>query len=290
MNPTGDITYELSNDQRRYFGLHPVEKDWEKVQLSDTIAIYFSHNRIVKILNFESGYVEYDTYINTIDRQILIPQTDRGKQQKLTLPKILKIKGSGVQFSGSFLGGNIHVYDNRRNVFFIRSFPEDGDMRNYEDIDRWASNYIAGVPPNYFKWLNDQLVQEKLRVKIKAGDIIAFELTKTEFGFARILCDVFTDIKSNTAGSERLYWFHPRSLIVAPYAFFANTKQVNTEELIQKPTLPAVCIFDMDVYHGEMPIIGHKPLSEREKQIPFPTNRSTSITLNITKADIEAWI
>jgi len=35
----------------------------------------------------------------------------------LTIPRILKIKGSGVQFSGSFLGGGMNVYDNKRNLF-----------------------------------------------------------------------------------------------------------------------------------------------------------------------------
>jgi hypothetical protein len=39
-----------------------------------------------------------------------------------------------------------------------------------------------------------------------------------------------------------------------------------------------------------MPIIGHRPLSEREKLIPFPTKGVTSATLNIKKEDLEAWM
>jgi hypothetical protein len=285
---TVDTPYELNNDQRKYFGLFPVEDNWDKQQLSSTIYVYFNQHKIVKVLNYGWGYVEYDTAISTIKREILVPKTARGKEQKLTVPRILKIKGSGVQFSGSFQGGNIHVYDNKRNLFFIKSYPEDGDMKNYEDIDNWISKYIANAPSNYVAWLTDQLTQRKLRIKIDAGDFIAFKLSQTEFGFARILSNVFEDRKRNIAEKNQLYWFHPRSLIVAPYAFFASSQNANIEDLINKPTLPTVCIFDIDVYRGEMPIIGHKPLSEAEKQIPLPKNEVTFATLNITKGDVEA--
>lgn len=283
--------YELNNNQRRYFGLHLVDQAWERVQLSDAITVYFSADKIVKVLNYGWGYVEYDTVINTVNRQVLLPMTDRGKQQKLSVPRLLKIKGCGVQFSGSFNGGNIHVYDNRRNLFFIKSFAEDGDMREYADIDNWVSNYIAGVPPDYFHWLTDQLSQSRLKVKAQAGDIIAYKLTATEFGFARILSDVYRDRKSSTAEMEKLMWFHPRSLIVAPYAFFATTTKVNLDELIKKPALPSVCMFDIDVYRGEMPVIGHRPLSDKEREeMPYPVGRSTAMTLNITKQQLEKVI
>jgi immunity protein 26 of polymorphic toxin system len=284
---TVEKLYELNNDQRKYFGLLSVEDSWDKQQLSSTIYVYFDQHKIVKILNYGWGYVEYDTDISTIKREILVPKTTRGKEQKLTIPRILKMKGSGVQFSGSFQGGNIHVYDNKRNLFFIKSYPEDGDMKNYEDIDNWISNYIANVPCNHIEWLTDQLTQRMLRIKIEAGNFIAFKLTQTEFGFARILSNIFEDRKRNFVEKNQLYWFHPRSLIVAPYAFFASTQNVNIEELLNKPTLPTVCIFDIDIYRGEMPIIGHKPLSETEKQIPFPNNGVTSATLNVTKRGIE---
>src|SRR5688572_511069 len=123
------IPYELTNDIRLYFGLNPVAGDWERTSLSDTIAVYFQKEKIVKIINYNWGYVEYDTEIETRNRKILLPKTERGKEHKLTIPRILKIKGCGVQFSGSFQGGGIHVYDNRRNLFIIKSFSEEGEIK-----------------------------------------------------------------------------------------------------------------------------------------------------------------
>lgn len=290
MDPGNAVTYELSNYQRKYFGLQPVEDTWEKVQLNGTIVAYFDGDRIGKILNYGWGYLEYDTSIETINRQVLVPKTSRGRQQNLTVPRLLKIKGSGIQFSGSFLGGNIHVYDNRRTLFFIKSFPEDGDMGDYKDIDNWISNYIAKAPPNYFDWLRDQLAQPRLKAKIQAGDLIAFKLSPTEFGFARVLANLFAERKSGLFERHKLYWAHPRSLIVAPYAWYTYSIEVNIDVLIAKPTLPTICIFDIDVYRGEMPIIGHRRLTDVEKQIPFPTKAETSATINITKKDIDAFI
>src|SRR4026207_2083325 len=114
--------FELTNEQRRYFGLSPVASKWNRQQLSDTVTIYFDEDKIVKILKYRWGYFEYDTNIHTKDRQILLPKTAKGKEEKMTISRILKIKGSGVQFSGSLQGGDIHVYDHRRNSFFIKSF------------------------------------------------------------------------------------------------------------------------------------------------------------------------
>lgn len=282
--------YELTNNQRQYFGLLSVVDTWDKVQLSDTTTVYYRGDRIIKVLDYSFGYCEYDTDIETRNRQILLPKTARGKEQKLTIAKVLKIKGSGIQFSASFQGGGIHVYDNKRNVFFIKSFAEEGDIKNYQDIDNWVTNYISKVPLDYFDWLAKELSQKRLRVKIKEGDIVAFKIAHGQYGFARILLDVFAWRQNGDIVSSNLYWIHPRSLIVAPYAHYADTLQIDIDKLVNKKTLPSLCIFDLDVYRGEMPIVGHKPLSITDKQIPFPGKAVTSITIPYTKTDIETYI
>lgn len=282
--------YELTNNQRKYFGLSLVADNWDKVKLSDAVTIYYQGDKIVKVLHYGLGYFEYDTSIETKHRQTLVPRTAKGKEQKLTISKILKTKGSGIQFSGSFQGGGIHVYDNRRNLFFNKSFSEDGDIKNYSDIEKWVTDYIGKTPANYFEWLNKELSQKRLRVKIKEGDIVAFKIAHGQYGFARILFDVFTQRQKGEMVQPNLYWFHPKSLIVAPYAYYADTEHIDIDDLVNKKTLPTLCIFDLDVYRGEMPIVGHKPLSLKDKLIPFPDKPETLITIPYTKTDIETFI
>lgn len=282
--------YELTNEQRTYLGLIPVADSWDRHSLSDTVTVYFDENKLAKVLNYSWGYLEYDTDIYTRNREILLPKTAKGKEQRLTVPRILKIKGCGVQFSGSFQGGGIHVYDNRRNLFFIKSFSEEGEIKTYDDIDNWITNYISKLSPDYFDWLDKQLLQKRLKIKVKEGDIIAFRIAHGEYGFARILLDVFSEKKKGDIIRPEFYWVHPRSLIVAPYAFYADTLQINIDNLLKKKTLPTLCIFDLDVYRGEMPIVGHRPLSQTDRQIPFPKNKATAITIPYTKNDIETFI
>jgi len=282
--------FELTNNQRQYFGLSLVADEWDKVRLSDSLTVYYQADKIIKVLHYRFGYCEYDTDIETKLRQFLLPKTQKGKEQKLTIPKILKLKGSGVRFSGSFHGGGIHIYDHRRNLSFIKGFSEDGDISDYNDIEKWVTDYINKTPSDYFEWLNKELSQKRLRVKIKEGDIVAFKIARHQYGFARILSDVFAQRQKGGVVSPNLYWFHPRSLIVAPYAYYADTLHIDVDKLVNKKTLPTLCIFDIDVYRGEMPVVGHKPLSLKDKLIPFPHKSGTSITIPYTKTDIETFI
>jgi hypothetical protein len=279
-------SFELSNLQRKYFALTQVADSWEKVSLSDAVTVYFDRDKILKVLNyryghFESGYFEYDTNIQTLNRQILLPQTKSGKEQKLTVPRLLKIKGHGIQFSGTFVGGGIHVYDNRRNLFFIKSYFEDGPINNYEDILCWVDKYISESPGDYFEWLTNQLGQKRKIQTAKEGDIIAFKVSRYEYGFARILLPIFSSLNN---------CIHPRSLTIAPYAFLSDTLNIDLDKLIQKATLPSIYVFDNDVYYNEMPIIGHRDKTEMDKNIPLPRNNSTSLTVFYTKSDILNFI
>jgi hypothetical protein len=283
-------SYELSNDQRKYFGLTLVNSTWYKQSLSGVVSVYFDTDKIVKVLKYTYGYVETDTDIDTKNKKILLPKTSRGKEQKLTVPRLLKINGSGVQFSGSFQGGGIHVYDFRRKLFFIKSFSEEGEIKTYEDIDNWAKSYVSKADSNYFEWLDKELSQKRLRVKIQEGDIIAFKISHDQYGFARVLLDVFAERKKGDIIRPELHWFHPRSLFVAPYAYFSDKTEIDIDALISKKTLPTLCMFDLDVYRGEMPIIGHRPLTGKDREIPFPTKKATSFTIPYTKTDIETFI
>lgn len=281
--------YELTNKQRQYFGLVPTANNWDKHLLSDTITVYFYKEKIVKVLNYSYGYLEYDTDIDTRDRQILLPKSAKGRELKLTIPRILKIKGCGVKFSGSFEGGGIYVYDNQRNLCFIKGFKEEDEIKNYHDIDKWISNYIAKLPSDYFNWLNKQLAQKRLKVKVKEGDIVAFKIAQGLYGFAIILLDVLTARNKGDKLSSKLYGFYPRSLIVAPYAYYTDTLKIEIDSLVSKNTLPTICIFDLEVYRGEMPIVGYKALSEKDKQIGFPKEKGTLITIPYSKTDIDAF-
>ncbi|GHU47055.1 hypothetical protein AGMMS50289_21670 [Betaproteobacteria bacterium] len=41
--------YELTNDERAYLGLEPVECDWDRVEIDETHIVYFEGNRVIPI-------------------------------------------------------------------------------------------------------------------------------------------------------------------------------------------------------------------------------------------------
>jgi hypothetical protein len=283
-------TYELTNTRRKYFGLMPIKKDWDRQVLDDRVTVYFDKDKIVKVLNYDYAYLEYDTDIETIDRRILVPKTTRGKEQKFSVAKLLKIKGSGVQFSISFFGGGITVYDNKRKLCFLKSTFEDGEIRSFEDADNWINKFIDTSSHDYLETLSNQLSEKRKIQHARPGDVICFKLGRNEYGFARILKGIIKRKDFNFSNFMDALFIHPRSLTVATYAYIADKMNADLEEIINKPTLPSIYIFDTEVYYGEMPIIGHKELNELDKNISPPHEASTSVTIFYTKTDIENFI
>ena len=80
------LKFELTNEQRKYLGLIPVEKDWELVKLDykyeDIYFYFYFYGDIIrkKISLSENSY--YETELNektTENRTMILPKTARGK-------------------------------------------------------------------------------------------------------------------------------------------------------------------------------------------------------------------
>lgn len=52
-----NLKFELTNEDRKYLGLEPVQDNWERVKLSDTTYLYFEGNTIKKYI-----YISNDDY------------------------------------------------------------------------------------------------------------------------------------------------------------------------------------------------------------------------------------
>lgn len=254
------ITYELTNNQRQYFGLNIVSSIWERRNLSDKIIVYFEKDKIVKVLNFIYGYLESDVKIETIDKKILLPKTRKGKQQKLTVSKLLKIKGSGVQFSASFSGGGITVFDNKRNIIFMKGYWEEGEIKNYNNIQNWVEKYISESPANYFEWLEKEIKIERRKIKTKQWDIIAFPVGRNEYAFASILLDGYTTKHTLLNGAIFNFNLFSKPLLILPYSFVSKTLDIDFDNLIKQPTLLPTEIMAACVSNIEFSVVSNKQL------------------------------
>ena len=84
------MIFELSNTEREYLGLDKVKPNWEKVILKgdtyrESSILYFEDITIKKhIISSSTQYVEYQYDELTKNREIILPKTTKGKEQKLT--------------------------------------------------------------------------------------------------------------------------------------------------------------------------------------------------------------
>lgn len=280
--------FELSNNDRKYFGLSPIKPTWAKKSLSSHIHAYFDKNKIVKILNYDRGYFEYDIDIDTTNREFLLPKTSKGKIHKLTAPRVSKIKGTSIQFSGSFQGGGITVYDNKRHIFFIRSYFEDGPITTFNDIRKWVDTFISESSSDHFVWLMQQLKAKPLKVKPKQGDIIAFPVSRFEYGFARI---ILAGYLSEQIVDREIYRsnFFGKPLLILPYSFISRTVNIDFDALIRVSTLKPIEIHESSVVRGEFPIVSFREFNETEfpkielhkvsKYLTIPYSRADLLTM-----------
>jgi hypothetical protein len=82
--------FELTNEQRIFFGLDPIDDHWDRVLLKGDkyrpeTTLYFDKNILKRhIVSTASKYSESHYDEMTRERTILLPKTDKGKEKKLT--------------------------------------------------------------------------------------------------------------------------------------------------------------------------------------------------------------
>ena len=94
----------LTNEQRKYLGLNPIEDHWEVMDIKGTLY-YFDGNIIKKeisVSNSESEafyYKENELTIETAEnRTIVLPKTAKGKPKKLNFTATQSFRGIGLYF------------------------------------------------------------------------------------------------------------------------------------------------------------------------------------------------
>ena len=79
-----NLIFELTNEQRKYLGLIPVEENWELVKFDDNIYHYFEGDTIKKEITVSKNYY-HESELNeqtAENRTMILPKTKRGKIKK----------------------------------------------------------------------------------------------------------------------------------------------------------------------------------------------------------------
>jgi hypothetical protein len=256
-----DLIFELTNEQRKYIGLIPVEKHWELVKLND-MFLYFDEDIIrKKIAVTENSYLEQELCEKTAEnRTILLPKTEKGKPKKLNFTATQSFSPFGVYFSFSSKYTCIANYTTQTTCFEESSDTE----RTLEDLKIWIYQWISETTENDLTEIESFKNAKRQHCKFKEGDFFTFKTGRREWGVGRILIDVAKLKKNEDFKKKKNYGlshFMGKPLIVKVYHKISNNSNIALDELSNCMALPSVAMMDNHFYYGEKQIIGNKPLT-----------------------------
>ena len=268
--------FELNNEQRKYVGLIPVEKHWERVKLND-MYLYFDGDTIRKqILVNDNLYKERELCEKTAEnRTVLLPKTSRGKVKKLNFTATQSFAPLGVYFSFSSEGVTIANYSTQI-AYFRESFKI---AKNINDLKIWLDQWVDDTTDKDLQETEDFKTSERKHCKFNEGDFFAFKIGRHNWGFGRILTDVAKLRKTEDFNKQKNYglrYIMTKPLIVKVYHKISDTSDIDISELEDCMALPSQAIMDNRFYYGEYKITGNKPLSVDDYDMLISYGRSIS--------------
>lgn len=269
--------FELTNEQRKYLGLIPVEKHWELVQMFGTY-LYFDGDIMRKVIKVdENSYTERELNEKTAEnRTILLPKTKKGKPKKLNKTAARSFSFIGVHFSYSQDGINLMNYTTRRTYFF-ENFESD---KNINDLKGWLDKWISETSEKDLEEIEAFKNAKREQFKYREGDFFAFKIGRRQWGFGRILIDVKKRIKIDNLKENKHYGLTSLMLvplIVKVYHKISDNTDIDLKELSETAALPSQTIDDSNIFYGEYPIIGNKPLEEADHDMLISYSRSITL-------------
>lgn len=273
------MPYELTNKQREYFGLDPIEKNWDRVvSKGDTYRpesiLYFEDNTIKRhIISTKDRYSEYHYNELTKDRKILLPKTEKGKEKKLTASVLEQRQPTGVYVSVN--NGALTIGSYTTQTTFYSAHWEKRKEIDKESISEIVDDFIQQSPKSHLEEISSFKSAKRKNIKYKPGDYFRFKLNRTEFGFGRLLLDVNKIRKKGL-----LTYGHGLNLLMGPplivqlFACKSETKDIDIAFLDKQAKLPSDVMMDNLLLYGEYEVFGNRELREEELDFPISYGRS----------------
>jgi len=272
--------FQLTNVQRKYFGLEPLKTGWHKIPLKgdprENSFLYFDNDVLKKhIVSNDDMYDEYQYCEETENKELLLPKTKKGKPQKLTSSTLERRKPLGVSL---FVGKDgriiIENYDTEK-IFYDSDWEIDVKALDKSIADT-VEEFIEKSKENHFDEIKVFQNEKRNNVKYKSGDFFSFKIGRSQYGFGRVLLDVHKLRKKRLVDSNHgLQLLMGAPVLVNIYGYISDTIKVDLDLLKTMPPLPSDYIMDHNLFYGQYEIIGSEELDSSE--LDFPVSYGSSI-------------
>lgn len=277
---------ELKNDERKYFGLDEIAPEWETSEFFsktnicyNRTVVFWDKDTIRKVILEENrlteegvivrrSHCEYDTVLQTENREMILPLTERGKKKKLTPTNINNVAPFGCSFFYSLDATSdkpkacIRAYNSRNNQeLAIGEEEKVCRILTPADFRAFIEEYVRTCPEYYFDRVNRMRTEKHKTLKYRVGDIFRVEADRFNYCYGLITGEV-KKIRKWPELPER----HSISalmmvpLMIRFYDIVTPNGNLTADELKNIPLGRLQLCVDNDIIWGTHPIIDHKEL------------------------------
>ena len=273
------LQFELTNEQRKYLGLIPVEEHWELVKFDNGIYYYFEDDTIKKEIKVSKNYY-HEAELNektAENRTMILPKTKRGKIKKFNYTATQSFSPFGTYFTFSADGVIIANYTSQR-TYYSETFTEKEKI-SLDDLKKWLDKWMKETTKENLEEIEEFKNAKRKHCKFNEGDFFAFKLSRREWCFGRILMDVSKLRKDENFEKNKNYGLAHlmgKPLIIKVYHKISDNKNIDLKELSECLALPSQPIMDNIFYYGEAVILGNLPLKPEENDMFISVSESIS--------------
>ena len=274
-----ELKFKLTNEQRKYLGLIPVEEHWELVKFDNGIYYYFEDDTIKKEIKVSKNYY-HEAELNektAENRTMILPKTKRGKIKKFNYTATQSFSPFGTYFTFSADGVIIANYTSQR-TYYSEIFSEKEKI-SIDDLKKWLDKWMKETTEEDSKEIEEFKNAKRKHYKFNEGDFFAFKISRREWCFGRILMDVSKLRKDENFEKNKNYGLAHlmgKPLIIKVYHKISDNKNIDLKELSECLALPSQAIMDNIFYYGEAIILGNLPLKPEENDMFISVSESIS--------------
>ena len=273
------LIFELTNEQRKYLGLIPVEEHWELVKFDNGIYYYFEDDTIKKEIKVSKNYYhEAELNVKTAEnRTMILPKTKRGKIKKFNYTATQSFSPFGTYFTFSTDGVIIANYTTQR-TYYSEIFSEKEKI-SLDNLKKWLDKWMKETTEEDLEEIEEFKNAKRKHCKFNEGDFFAFKISRREWCFGRILLDVSKLRKDENFKKNKNYGLANlmgKPLIIKVYHKISDNKNIDLKELSKCLALPSQAIMDNIFYYGEAIILGNLPLKPEENDMFISVSESIS--------------
>ena len=273
------LIFELTNEQRKYLGLIPVEEHWELVKFDNGIYYYFEDDTIRREIKVSKNYY-HEAELNektAENRTMILPKTKRGKIKKFNYTATQSFSPFGTYFTFSADGVIIANYTSQR-TYYSETFTEKEKI-SLDDLKKWLDKWMKETTEEDLEEIEEFKNAKRKHCKFNEGDFFAFKISRREWCFGRILMDVSKLRKDENFEKNKNYGLAHlmgKPLIIKVYHKISDNKNIDLKELSKCLALPSQPIMDNIFYYGEAVILGNLPLKPEENDMFISVSESIS--------------